>query len=70
LRHADRLERHTQSQPLEWSDFMIRRARALVKANQGDDSGSVRAELAKLKEKAELSGLANALPALKLALAS
>ena len=70
LRHADRLERYTQSQPLEWSNFMIRRARALAKANQGDKSEATMSELRMLKEQAELSGLTTALPALELAIAS
>ena len=69
LRHADRLERYTQSQPLEWANFMIRRARALAKVNQGDKSEATVAELRMLKEQAELAGLTTALPALELALA-
>ncbi len=69
LRHADRLELYTQSQPLEWANFMIKRARALAKANQGDKSVATVSELRRLKEQAVLAGLATALPALELALA-
>ncbi len=69
LRHADRLELYTQSQPLEWANFMIRRARALAKINQGDDSEATVSKLHMLKEQAVLAGLTTALPALELALA-
>ena len=69
LRYADRLERYTQSQPLEWSNFMIRRARALTTALQGDESEATMSELRMLKEQADLAGLTTALPALDLALA-
>jgi tetratricopeptide (TPR) repeat protein len=69
LRYADRLELYTQSQPLEWSNFMIRRARALAKVSQGDDSEATVSELSMLKEQAEHAGLTTALPALELVLA-
>ena len=69
LRHADRLERYTQSQPLERANFIMRRARALAKVNQGDKSEATVSELRILKERAELAGLTTALPALELALA-
>jgi len=67
-RHADRLERYTESQPLEWSNFIIRCARALVSANQGDKGEATVAELHALKEQAKMSGLTTALPALERAL--
>ena len=67
-RHADRLERFRRSHPLEWSNFMINYARALVSANQGDDGEATIAELRALKEQAEMSGLTTALPALERAL--
>jgi class 3 adenylate cyclase/predicted ATPase len=69
LRYADLLERHTQTQPLEWSTFMIRRARALARAGQGDKSHSTITELQLLVEQASICGLVNALPALAQAIA-
>jgi tetratricopeptide (TPR) repeat protein len=69
LRYAARLQRHTQTQPLEWSNFIIRRARALVCAGQGDKSDTTFAELQLLADQARLCGLVNALPALAQAMA-
>ena len=68
-RYAQRLEQVTASQPLEWSNFMIRRARALVQANQGDATEATIVELGLLKEQAQTSGLVATLPGLELALA-
>ena len=67
-RYAQRLEQFTASQPLEWSNFMIRRARALVQANQGDATEATIVELGVLKEQAQTSGLVASLPELELAL--
>jgi hypothetical protein len=68
-RYAQRLEQVTASQPLEWSNFMIRRARALVQANQGDATEATIVELGVLKEQARTAGLVASLPGLELALA-
>jgi len=65
LRYADRLERYTASQPLEWSTFMVRRARGLVAVNNGDNSDPILVELRDLKQQAERSGLMTSLPALE-----
>ncbi len=56
--------------PLEWSTFMIRRARALARVGQGDKSSTTITELQLLADQARLCGLINALPALAEALAS
>jgi tetratricopeptide (TPR) repeat protein len=68
LRYADRLERYTASQPLQWSTFMVRRARGLVAVNNGDKSDPILAELRDLKQQAERSGLMTSLPALEVGL--
>ena len=64
LRYADRLERATSSEPLAWSDFMVRRARALVAAGQGNDDSDITTELEALKVIAEQAGVS---PSLNLA---
>jgi len=70
LRYADRLEQYTESQPLVWSTFMARRARALVAVNNGEKSDPILAELRELKQEAERSGLITSLPALEAGLAA
>ena len=64
LRYADQLERQTAAQPLAWSNFMARRARALAAAGSGRMDPSTRTELQVLKQQAEDCGLASPLPAL------
>lgn len=65
-RVADSLERVTRSEPLAWSNFHIRRARALSRLGRGDTS--LADELGALCDEAERTGRWAAAPALKSAL--
>ena len=68
-RAADSLERATRAEPLEWSDFYIRRARALAACGNGERcDATLTEELATLCEQAERVGRWAAVPALKSAL--
>ena len=66
---ADALERVTRSEPLEWSDFYIRRARALARCGRGGHQNEILAqELKTLCDEAERIGRWAAVPVLKVAL--
>lgn len=68
LRHAAALEAFTSPEPVPWSDFYIRRCRALVRHRE-DGANSESAEaLRTLAEQARAVGLLSALPALEDAL--
>lgn len=68
LRHADSLEQYTADEPLPWSNFYIRRARALAKLQVGDDVPSARREVEALIAQAHETGLLAALPMMNAAL--
>ncbi|MEM6891299.1 MAG: hypothetical protein AAF636_24675, partial [Pseudomonadota bacterium] len=59
LRYAARLERVTASEPLAWSNYMVRRARALSAIGQGSGSDTVVGEISALKLIAEQAGLSS-----------
>lgn len=56
-RYADRLERKTSAEPLKWSDFMVRRARALIALETGKKTKPLVTELANIKRDAAEAGL-------------
>jgi hypothetical protein len=68
-RMSDLLEQATRTEPLEWSDFYIRRARALAAWGSGErrDAALTR-EIEALCEQAERIGRWTAVPALEAAL--
>ncbi len=69
-RYAERLERYTQRQKLNWCEFTVERARALAAYGEGDRSAPLREKLQALKSTASGAGLRPALPALEQALAA
>jgi hypothetical protein len=66
---ADRLDAYTRDQPLEWSNFISARGRALAARGRGDRSPAVMDEIARLKATAEHAGLRKSARALDRALA-
>ena len=70
LAQAAALEKYCAPEPVAWSDFFVRRGRALaiIGLNQHDDE--MIAELRDLKKTAETSGLNRSLPAIDAALAA
>ncbi|MBL8699143.1 MAG: AAA family ATPase [Alphaproteobacteria bacterium] len=69
-RHAAALEAFTAAEPLPWSDFHVRRIRALAAVAEGGRDAAHRAELEALRRAALEAGLTPAVPALDAALAS
>jgi tetratricopeptide (TPR) repeat protein len=57
MRYADRLERKTSAEPLVWSQFMVKRARALSAIGSGTETGAHTLALAELERDAAVSGL-------------
>jgi hypothetical protein len=66
LWQANALEAYTRGEPLPWTDFLVRRARALAAAGKG---AADRAELLACRERALAMHLPGAVPALDDALA-
>ena len=70
-RAADSLERVTRAEPLEWSDFYIRRARALALCGEADRADEALVEeLCSLCSEAERAGRYAAVPGLKSAIST
>ncbi len=68
LRHADALETYTREEPLAWADFVIRRARALVRLADRGDAADALETLGALRAQALAVGMLGALPSLDAAL--
>jgi class 3 adenylate cyclase/tetratricopeptide (TPR) repeat protein len=68
-RHADVLAAFTAEEPLPWSDFVIRRGRALVALGRGDNRPGLSRELRHLRREGEELGFLPLLPALDRAIA-
>jgi tetratricopeptide (TPR) repeat protein len=66
--YAAALEDYTRCEPLPWSDFFIRRARAMLALGRGQRDTRLVATLQGLHDQAEEVGLKSALPALREAL--
>ena len=69
-RISQRLERYTTDQPLDWSDFIIARGRALSAWEQGDHGVEMRDQLRALNAQAEAANMQQARHAIARALAS
>ena len=69
-RYATRLETYTRQQPLDWSDFLIARGRALATWGRGERSQRLIREIERLRKRATEHGLQPAVPALDEALTS
>jgi class 3 adenylate cyclase/tetratricopeptide (TPR) repeat protein len=69
-RHADYLEVYTRHEPLPWSDFYIRRGRALARVVGGDKSAEANSAVRDLIAEAEKLQLRRALPAMRNVIAS
>ena len=67
LRYAAALEAFTQPEPVPWSDFYIRRCRALARQQAGGTGHESAAELHALVEEAYRVGLHSAVPLLEAA---
>lgn len=67
-RYAAALDEYTRPEPLPWSDFMIRRGRALAAYGRGNCTDSTLETLRQLHDEAERVGLRITLPALEAAL--
>ena len=68
-RYAKALEDYTRPEPLPWSDFFIRRGRALAALGRGRRDESTKPELERLQAEARRLGYRIALPAIEQALA-
>ena len=62
--YADMLEAFTHAERLPWSDFFIARGRALSRAAEAPEDGSLRDQLQALIETTKRVGMGTALPAL------
>lgn len=69
-RIAQRLECYTADQPLEWSDFVIARGRALAAWEQGDHGVEIRDHLQALSAQASMAKMLKFSKAIETALAS
>ena len=69
-RYATALEDYTRPEPLPWSDFFIRRGRALAAIGRDRQGESILSELKSLRDEARGFELVTALPALEHALAT
>ena len=63
-----KLEQYTAGEPLQWSDFLIARGRALARFGRGERGATLRADLTRLRDEAATAELNVALPALDKAL--
>ena len=68
-RYAAALENYTRDEPLPWSEFTIRRARALARHGQGGKGGELDEELRALQRQAEQAAMVVAKVAIDEALA-
>jgi hypothetical protein len=69
-RHARMLEAYTREEPLPWSDFYIRRARAMARLVAGDHSQAALAVVTAVQGEARHLGVMQAVPAMEVLLAS
>jgi len=67
-RQALRMEAFTSDQPLEWSDFMVARGRALAAWGGGERSQQLSSQIQRLHAQATQAGLQLVLPALEKAI--
>ena len=56
-RHAAALEAYARVEPTPWSDFLVRRARALARAGAGDRDAALVATLEALAAEARRAGI-------------
>jgi hypothetical protein len=66
--YASQLEEFTRAEPLPWSTFFVRRARALAAFEQGASGLSFKRELGSLVREAKRFDLVVAIPALEAAI--
>lgn len=72
-RYVDTLAAYTAQEPLPWTDFLIRRGRALIRAGRadgGDEVASLGGRLRELEDEARTAGLDDARSAIDMALQS
>jgi hypothetical protein len=67
-RYVRGLEDYTRAEPLAWSDFFIRRGRALARCGRGERAAAIESDLLGLAAEARRLGLLIALPRIEAAL--